>query len=116
MEKHELLSDEEFVEQFTQGKINKITFTHDAQLRLTWLLLNKFGRSITTEKIIEKISEISNSKKVEIVFDEKLVRQTIRVLDIYRRGSNSDSFQSFLRKYPNIQVDTVRLFTFNYNQ
>jgi len=116
MEKHELLSDEEFVEQFVQRKVDNETFSHEAQIRLTWLFLNKFGRTIATEKIIQTIEEINASKNIEILFDKNLASQTIRVLDIYRKASNSESFNSFKTKYSDIQKDTIKLFSINQNE
>jgi len=116
MEKHEILSDEKFVEQFVHGKVDNETFNHEAQIRLTLIFLNKYGRIITTEKIIQTIEEINTSKNIQILIDKNLARQTIRVLDIYRKASNSDSFKSFKTKYPDIQKDTIKLFSINQNK
>ena len=113
MEKHELLSDEKFVERFVHGKVDNEIFSHEAQIRLTWLFLNKYGRAIATEKIIQTIEEINASKNIEILIDKNLASQTIRILDIYRKASNTSSFNSFKRKYPDIQKDTIKLFSIN---
>ena len=41
MEKHESFSDEKFVERFVHGIVDEETFSHEAQIRLTWIFLKK---------------------------------------------------------------------------
>ena len=111
MEKHFLLSDDEFLESFTNTSMDPKVFTHEGHLRLAWIHIRRFGLHQAVLNVCEQIERFDQVHGDGNKFDEKLTVACVQMVHDLMSQSGGTSFSDFLKKHPELRTDFSSLLT-----
>lgn len=114
MNTHENFNDRDFLNQIENCTLNPDLFTHESQLRLSWILINKYGLEIATLKNC-KLKEqfyikVLNSNK----FNLPLTKAYTEILHYFMDKSSTKNFDKLLREFPRLKYDFKELVKTHY--
>ena len=115
MEQHFLLSDDEFAGQFEEKTLNPAIFTHEAHLRLAWILIRKYGLKHATEKICEQILAFVIPLGAEEKFNTTLTVASMNMVHHFMQKTETDNFLDFIQAFPALKYDFKRLVSQHYS-
>lgn len=111
------LDDNDFLNQVESCSLGSELFDHEAQLRLSWILINKYGLEIATLKNckIKKqfyLNVLNNSK-----FNLPLTKAYTEILCYFMKKSSTQNFDKLLREFPRLKYNFKELVKthFGYN-
>ncbi|MCF6182416.1 hypothetical protein [Lutibacter sp.] len=96
------LTDNELLEQIENCSLNPIAFTHKTMLRLSWILIKKYGADDAVEKTIE-IKEnyfqiVFHSDK----FNRTLTKAYTEILYFFMQKDKKADFEKLLKEFPRL--------------
>lgn len=108
------LTDNEILEQIQNCTLDPSHFTHETMLRLSWILINKYG----LDKAIDKNQEIKknyfenalNSDK----FNVTLTKAYTEILHHFMERTTTNSFENLLREFPRLKYNFKNLVKTHY--
>jgi len=114
MNTYENLEENDLVHQIESCTLRPELFTHEVQLKLSWLLINKYGLEVATLKNC-KIKEqyfinALNSKK----FNLPLTKAYTEILHFFMQKSATKDFDKLLREFPRLRYDFKELVRTHY--
>ena len=114
MTTHENFNDSDFLNQIENCALNPDLFTHEAQLRLSWILINKYGLDIAILKNC-KIKEQFYIKALKSnKFNLPLTKAYTGILHYFMGKSSSKNFDKLLREFPRLKYDFKELVKTHY--
>lgn len=99
-ERHRLLPDEAFVRAFTACTLEPGLFSHEAHLRLAWILITRHGLMKASEMLCRLLKEYDRVYGDGTKFDSDLTLAAARTVDRFQKRSRSASFTDFLKDNP----------------
>lgn len=93
---HTQLSDEEFYEQFKGMKFPPGLFSHEAHLRLTWILLEKYDLSTACAEACTLIKSFDATFGDGTKFHRTVTEAAVRIVNHYKEKDSFRAFQLFL--------------------
>jgi len=108
------LNDNELLKKVENCTLSAELFNHETQLRLSWILINKYGLEIATLKNC-KIKEqfyikALNSNK----FNLPLTKAYTEILHYFMQKSATKNFEKLLREFPRLKHDFKKLVKTHY--
>jgi len=108
------LTDNDFLNEIVNCTLSPELFTHEAQLRLSWILINKYGLEVATLKnckIKERyfIKALNNNK-----FNLPLTKAYTEILHFFMESSQSKDFEKLLREFPRLKFHFKNLVKTHY--
>jgi len=108
------LNENELLEKVENCTLSAELFTHEAKLRLSWILINKYGLEVATLKNC-KIKEqyfinVLNSNK----FNLPLTKAYTEILHFFMEKSSTKDFDKLLREFPRLKYDFKELVKTHY--
>ena len=108
------LNDDEFLQQIENCSLKPGLFSHEAKLRLSWILINKYGLEVAKLKNC-KIKEqfykkVLNSNK----FNLPLTKAYTEILHYFMGKSSSKDFEKLLMEFPRLKHDFKKLVKTHY--
>ena len=100
MKSHFQYNDTEFEQRFSNCTLNPALFNHTAHVRLAFIYLQKYGLKEAISRVSVQIQEFDRTHGDGSKFDPQLTEDAVRVVHTYMQESRSESFQSFLLRYP----------------
>ncbi len=108
------ISDQELLDQVENCTLNAELFTHENQLKLSWILINKFGLEVATFKncrLKEQFyANVLNSSK----FNLPLTKAYTEILDYFMKKSSTKDFDKLLREFPRLKYNFKNLVKTHY--
>ena len=108
------LNDNDFLNQIENCSFDPTLFNHETQLKLAWILINKYGLEVATLKnckIKEKFYlNVLNSSK----FNLPLTKAYTEILHYFMEKSSANDFDKLLREFPRLQYNFKELVKTHY--
>lgn len=114
MEKHYLLSDDEFEKQFADCSLKSEMFTHEAHLRLAWIHINKYGLDKGIENVCVQIQRYAESLGVKDKFNKTVTVAAMRAVNHFMIRSSSNNFKGLIAEFPRLKTDFKSLMDAHY--
>ena|SRR5210317_400087 len=104
----------ELLSAFEKGTLNPAHYTHEVMLRIAWILIQKYGTKVGTEKNCELkaayFKNVLNSDK----FNRTLTIAYSEILNHFMEQSNSEDFDTLLLEYPRLRYNFKNLVKTHY--
>lgn len=108
------LNDNELIEQIENCTLSPCFFTHEVLLRLTWMLLQKYG----LEKALVKNRKLKEQyfKKAlkNIKFNVTLTNAYTEIMHHFMKKSSTNDFNKFLQEFPRLRYSFKELVKTHY--
>ena len=114
-EPHFLLSDDELLNQFQEKALNSTFFTHEAHLRLAWILIRKNGLKFAIEKIREQLLAFVIPLGAEEKYNTTLTVASMNMVHHFMQKTETDNFLNFIQTYPTLKYDFRSLLSKHYS-
>lgn len=108
------LNENELLEKVSNCTLPPELFDHEAQLKLSWILINKYGLKVATLKNC-KLKEqyylnVLNSNK----FNLPLTKAYTEILHYFMGKSSTKNFDKLLKEFPRLKYDFKELVKTHY--
>jgi hypothetical protein len=114
MEKHLLLSDEEFEKQFANCSFNSSWFTHEAHLRLAWIHIRKYGLDQAIDNVCHQIERYAESLGAKDKFNKTVTVAALKAVYHFMNRSRSDNFEGLIQEFPRLKTEFKGLMNAHY--
>ena len=108
------LSDKLFLEQVQDCTLEPALFTHEAMLRLAWILINKYGldEAIIINNNIKEQYFIKALKSEK--FNKTLTRAYAEIIQHFMDKTPTNDFEKLLKEFPRLKYDFKALVKTHY--
>jgi len=108
------LNDKELLKQVKECSLPPELFTHEIQLKLSWILINRYGLEGATKKNCEiKENYFVNALKSK-KFNLPLTKAYTEILHHFMERSSAKDFDKLLREFPRLKFDFKELVKTHY--
>lgn len=114
MEKHFLLSDTEFEQQFNSCELSPEDFSHEAHLRLAWININQYGIEQAEQNIQSQLKRYVEFIGAKDKYNTTLTVAAIKSVYHFMRKSKSASFKDFIVEFPRLKYGFKDLMNSHY--
>lgn len=115
MEKHFELTDQVFLDQFTDCTLSPADFTHVGHLRLVWINIKKSGTEVAINDIQKQIKRFVVAAGATDKYHTTLTVAAVKTVDHFMAKSNSDTFEDFIIEFPRLATDFKGLLDHHYS-
>ena len=115
MGKHYELSDSEFKEQFANCTLDSTLFSHEAHLRLAWLLINEFGLEKAEVQIQEQLKNFVANVGAKDKYHVTITLVAIKMVHHFMQKSKTESFADFILENPQLKTNFKGLIRSHYS-
>jgi len=116
LEKHRILSDTEFEEQFRLCRIDPSLFTHEAHLRLAWIHINNYGVTTAKKNIEHQIRKFVKHVGAEDKYHQTITIASIEAVYHFMKRSTAKDFETFIEQNSELKTDFKNLISSHYSQ
>lgn len=114
MNTYEKLEENDLLKQVENYTLSPQLFNHENQLRLSWILINKYGLEIATLKNCKlKEQFYINALKSE-KFNLPLTKAYTEILHYFMQKSATKDFDKLLREFPRLKYNFNKLVKTHY--
>lgn len=108
------LTDEQLLQKIEDCTLEPSQFTHETLLRLSWILINKYGLNIAIEKNRElKENFYINGLKSD-KFNVTLTKAYTEILHHFMEKTSTNNFDKLLREFPRLKYNFKNLVKTHY--
>lgn len=108
------MSDNELLEKIKDCTLDPNLFTHETQLRLSWILINKYG----LDEAITKNCELKEQFYIKALnsnkFNLPLSKAYTEILYFFMNKSSTKNFDKLLREFPRLKYNFKNLVKTHY--
>jgi N-formylglutamate deformylase len=115
LEKHQSISDEEFSQQFSDKTLNPEIFTHEAHLRLAWIMIKSYGLKLGSEIICHQILAFVKPLGAEEKFNTTLTVASTNMVHHFMQKVETDNFLDFIQAFPTLKYEFKDLISKHYS-
>ncbi|AXG73971.1 hypothetical protein DVK85_06815 [Flavobacterium arcticum] len=115
MEKHLLLSDEEFIKEFENCSLNPEVFSHEAHLRLAWIYLCKYNEAMAYRKTVVNLKAYIKHLGAEGKFNHTLTIASVKAVYHFMQRSQYANFTDFINEFPELKYNLKELLATHYS-
>jgi hypothetical protein len=112
--KPEELTDEQLLEKIDDCSLDPVFFTHETMLRLTWILIKKYGFQIAFYKNKEIKSKYFKNAMKSDKFNATLTNAYTEILYHFMQNSSTNNFEKLLREFPRLKFNFKNLVKTHY--
>ena len=109
-------SDGDFERAFGAGTFPPVAFTHEAHLRLAWLLLKQYGRDRAVEQVCEQIRAFTIRNGAAGKYHHTLTRAAARLVWDCMQASQAPDFEALLKAYPSLTANFREMLMVHYSE
>ena len=110
----EELNERELLEQFENSSLNPILFTHEIQLRISWIYIQKYD----VEKATDTFSKFKEHYYINVLksnkFNLPLTKAYVEILHYFMEKSSVTDFDKLLREFPRLKFNFKKLVKTHY--
>ncbi|MEL6846869.1 MAG: hypothetical protein AAFP92_00060 [Bacteroidota bacterium] len=114
MQEHYQLSDQDFVSQFADGSLTPQWFTHEAHLRLAWILLRSHEVEQAAELLCRYIRNFDQLHGDGTKFNMTVTIAAAKAVDHFMRHSKAGDFPSFIAEHARLKTHFKDLLSTHY--
>ena len=114
METHADLSDTEFLSQFKECSLPPSLFTHEAHLRLAWLLIHQYGLEEAEERIQKLLKAYVHALGAQDKYNTTLTVAAVKAVNHFVNRKEHQHFQDFINAFPRLKTDFKGLMASHY--
>ncbi len=114
-QKHYTLSDDVFIHQFETLTLPENWFTHEAHLRLAYILIKRQGLKKSIQKICTQIKNFDQHFGDGTKYHHTLTMAAIKTINYFIQKSNSNNFNDLLLEFPRLKNDFYGLLRLHYS-
>lgn len=108
------LTDNQLLERIQDCTLDPTDFTHETLLRLTWVLINKYGLNLAIIKNNEiKENYFKNALRND-KFNITLTKAYTEILHHFMERSSTNDFEKLLREFPRLKYNFKNLVKTHY--
>ena len=108
-ESHYLLSDEDFARAFEECTLEPTIFSHEAHLRLAWILIRTHGLLPASEMLCKQIMKFDLLHGKGTKFSKTLTLAAARLVHDLQKQSRDRTFMDFIKSNPRLLCDFRQL-------
>lgn len=109
------LTDEEFLEQFRECKIDPAAFDHEAHLRLAWIHIQKYGLERAKKNIQEQLQKFVDFAGARDKYHTTITVAAIEAVNHFMEKLSAQNFEEFIRENPRLKEDFKTLISSHYS-
>jgi len=102
---HRSLNDVEFARQFADASMNPEFFTHEAHLRLAWIILKKHDLPTSQNIICDQIKHFDRVHGDGTKFNDGVTRKCVSLVSSLIEGHHYKDFEQFMHAQPRLTYD-----------
>jgi len=110
----EELNEKKLLEQFENGTLNPILFTHEIQLRISWIYIRKYGVKKATNLFSEYKEQYYKNSLKNNKFNLPLTKAYVEILHFFMERSSTNNFDKLLREFPRLKFNFKELVKTHY--
>ncbi len=114
MEQHFQLSDTEFEYQFDRCILSPTYFTHEAHLRLAWIMIKKYGMERAEKRIQIKLLQFVEAAGARDKYNTTLTLAAMKAVHHFMLKLNVNSFSDFINEFPRLKYNFKELMACHY--
>ncbi len=114
MDNHYQLSDQEFIAQFANCSLPPSLFTHEAHLRLAWVLISTYGLEAACPLSCQHIKNFDIVHGDGSKFNTTVTIAATKVVYHFIQKSQSSTFQDFIQEFPRLKYNFRELLDCHY--
>ena len=108
-EKHQLLTDLEFEDQFKNCTLAPILFTHEAHLRLTYIYITKYGLKKAIKNLCVQIENFDKKFGDGHKFNAEITAVSAEVVNYFINKDKALDFKGLLEEFPKLKDNFLSL-------
>ena len=113
-EKHHLLTNDEFEEQFESCKLPACYFTHEAHLRLAYIHIKKHGVKQAIKNVSRQIINFDNTFGDGTKFNKRLTIASTKIVEHFMQKTSAVDFKGMLLEFPQLRSNFCDLLKQHY--
>jgi hypothetical protein len=99
------LDENNFLKQVEDFSLSPHLFNHENQLRLAWILINKYGLEVATLKNCKLKKQFYINALKSNKFNLPLTKAYTEILYFFMEKSSTNSFDKLLREFPRLKYN-----------
>ena len=115
LEAHFSLSDDDFSQLFSDKTLNPEIFTHEAHLRLAWIMIKSQGLKLGSEMICHQILAFIKPLGADEKFNTTLTVASMNMVNHFIQKCETDNFLDFIQAFPTLKYDFKTLVSKHYS-
>lgn len=108
------LTDDQLLERIQDCTLDPSDFTHETLLRLTWILIQKFGLDVAIVKNKEIKENYFKTALRNDKFNITLTKAYTEILHHFMERSSTNDFEKLLREFPRLKYNFKNLVKTHY--
>lgn len=109
------LADEEFLDQFKSCALSPELFSHEAHLRLAWLLIDKHGLELAIDQVCSQIENYVDHLGARDKYHKTLTVAAVQIVNHFYVQSESTNFIDFILENPRLKTSFKELIDSHYS-
>ena len=114
MQDHYSLSDDEFAEQFRTATLNPAYFTHEAHLRLAFILIKHHGIEGAMDQLCRQIAHFDQTFGDGTKFHKTVTIAAAKAVHHFMGRSSAKSFPELIAEFPRLNTNFKDLLACHY--
>lgn len=114
MQDHYQLTDAEFTAQFADCRLDPNLFSHEAHLRLAWIIIEQHGIAEAEKIIPRQLKNYVNALGASDKYNETLTIAAIKAVYHFKGKSKADNFPDFIAEFPPLKYHFKELMAQHY--
>lgn len=115
MKDHTELSDSQFANQFRDCTFNPHLFSHEAHLRLAYLLIKKHGVEEGANQLCAQIQKFDSTFDDGTKYNKTVTVAAAKAVYHFMQRSQNAGFSALLQEFPKLKVDFMGLIKCHYS-
>jgi N-formylglutamate deformylase len=112
---HINLSDSEFLTQFENCRLPASSFSHEAHIRLAWLMLKKHGLDEAIRKVSTQIEAYVTHLGATDKYHKTLTVAAVLIVNHFVELSSTSNFNDFITENPRLLTEFKKLVLSHYS-
>jgi N-formylglutamate deformylase len=109
------ISDAALLQEIASGRLNPEIFTHEAHLRLAWILIRSRGVESAVKDVATLIKKYVEQLGVGHKYNHTVTVAAVYAVDHFIRKREIGSFQTFIETYPQLLTNFKDLLQSHYS-
>lgn len=108
------LTDKELLDQIENCTLTPDDFNHETMLRLSWILINKYGLNVAIEKNQELKKNYFENALNSDKFNLTLTKAYTEILHHFMERTSTNNFDKLLKEFPRLKYNFKNLVKTHY--
>ena len=115
MKSHFELSDTQFEQQFKSCELDPTLFSHEAHLRLAYILIGKYGHDKAITNVCNQLAAFVTYLGTINKYNTTLSVAAVKAVYHFMQKSKANDFKGFIAEFPQLKYEFKRLMQCHYS-